>query len=267
MAMFRNIFYILISSLLFVSCYEPVEGCLDPDAKNYNVTADDDCTGCCQLPQVDLVFTYLYNGNSFNLGDTLSAGNELFQLKDFHIYLSNISVNGAEDLPLYLEDSVRIVGNDGTPFFVGDNYRYFDRQRFSASLDGLRYTGQLSSIGFEVGIPQSFNLYNADSLRINSMLSTIPTDAYIEGSGFIFFSFNLEFIAGEAHVLQLINTFPLTEVRINLSGITVAKANDASLSLIFDLGTALSGISMNLMSEENVAIIRNNLQNAFRQKQ
>lgn len=264
--MVRTIIYFLLSLICFTSCYEPVDGCLDPDAENYNVTADNDCSGCCQLPQVRIVFTYLYNGNSFNLGDTLSVGSELIKLNDFHFYLSNISVVNDAGGNIYLEDSVRIEEASGSVYFVGDNYRYFDRQRFSANLDGLRYSGTLTSIEFDVGIPESYNLYNPDSLRINSMLGTIPTDAYIEGSGFIFFSFDVEFIQRDVQSIDMINSFPLTTVSLNLDGINVERAKDVSISLIFDVGTAVSGISGDFSADENGMVVKNNIGMAFSQK-
>ena len=264
--MFRSIIYFQLCLFCFISCYEPVDGCLDPDAKNYNVTADNDCSGCCQLPQVRIVFTYLYNGNSFNLGDTLSSGSELIKLNDFHFYLSNISVVNDAGANIYLEDSVRIEETNGNVYFVGDDYRYFDRQRFSANLDGLRYSGTLTSLEFDVGIPESYNLYNVDSLRINSMLGTIPTDAYIQGSGFIFFSFDIEFIKREVQSIDLINSFPLTAVSLDLEGISVERAKDVSVSLIFDVGKAISGISGDFSSDENGKVIKNNIAMAFSQK-
>jgi hypothetical protein len=249
-----------------MACYEPVEGCLDADAKNYNVAADNDCSGCCQLPQVDIVITFLFNDNSFNLGDTLDVGASKIILSDFHIYLSNITVQNNLGESLYLEDSVRIENSDGSQFFVGDNYRYFDRQRFSTSLDGLRYTGPISSISFDVGIPETYNLYNNDSLRINSGLSTIPSDAYQNGNGFIFFSFDLSFIEGENQKLELLNTFPLSPVVVNLSGTNAELAEDLNLSLVYDLGIVLDGISKDFSELNNLEIVRDNIANAFSQK-
>ena len=52
--------YIVLSLLPFLvmGCFEGEEGCLDARALNYDVTADTDCSGCCNYPELQLNFTH-----------------------------------------------------------------------------------------------------------------------------------------------------------------------------------------------------------------
>ncbi len=45
----------VIALVFFLAgCYEPKEGCLDPQAVNYDVTADEACADCCTWPSLRL---------------------------------------------------------------------------------------------------------------------------------------------------------------------------------------------------------------------
>ena len=54
------IFTLLIS---LVSCYEPVEGCLDPESENYSLSADENC--CCDYPDRGLKVEYKWDSLTF----------------------------------------------------------------------------------------------------------------------------------------------------------------------------------------------------------
>lgn len=48
----------LSTTFLSHACFNPIEGCLDLDASNYDVEADNPCDGCCQYPELKLVFRH-----------------------------------------------------------------------------------------------------------------------------------------------------------------------------------------------------------------
>ena len=57
----------------FNSCYSPVDGCLDPEATNYSIDADNPCDDCCNLPILNVsVFHERYGYYIFTLGDTIT---------------------------------------------------------------------------------------------------------------------------------------------------------------------------------------------------
>ncbi|MEL6140822.1 MAG: MbnP family protein [Bacteroidota bacterium] len=86
--------YCLLFSLL-TSCYEPVEGCLDVNAENYELEADDPCPndGCCTYPELSLSISHLWNGDALRT-DTFyrdDFGNA-FQLTRLRYYWSELGL-------------------------------------------------------------------------------------------------------------------------------------------------------------------------------
>jgi hypothetical protein len=251
--------------ILTSGCYEPVEGCLDVDAKNYNVTADNECPSCCELPEVKISITFRYLGESFNLGDTLPLGENEVIIEDFHIFLSDLELEDDMGNLIYLEDSLMINPSNQESFFIKDNFRYFDRARFSADLSGKRYVGKVGKLNLKLGIPESINKYDIDSIRINSDIGTIPNDAYSDEDGFIFLGMQLNFQALGIQNLSLIENYPLSSASVELINIESFRAKDLDISLIFDIGTALEGINPIESEDKNILVLLENIGNAFTQ--
>jgi hypothetical protein len=80
-------------SLLATACYEDVIDCLDPDAANYNILADEGCADCCTFPRLSLDVDRFWGEEPLSLADTFTdaAGNQ-FQLLRFRTYLSELEV-------------------------------------------------------------------------------------------------------------------------------------------------------------------------------
>jgi len=65
-----------ISILILSSCYEPIEGCLDPFSSNFRLDADNDCEHCCTYPSVNLNLFHMWdsiNLNQVNALDTITS--------------------------------------------------------------------------------------------------------------------------------------------------------------------------------------------------
>jgi len=81
-----------MSVLIFSTCYEPTNGCLDIRASNYSIDADDPCEDdCCQFPSLSLTVCTVYDTSSFlrntnyitDLGDTILVDQMYLILSDF----------------------------------------------------------------------------------------------------------------------------------------------------------------------------------------
>ena len=117
--------YFIISIFIFLSvlaCYEPIEGCLDVDASNYNVMADNMCEDCCQLPQINIIFSYRNDGQNFNLGDTLSLPGGSIIVENFFFFLSAIQPIDQNGNPVIISDSIVFQRNDGN-MSISNNFR------------------------------------------------------------------------------------------------------------------------------------------------
>lgn len=101
--MFRQSLFLLslLILLLTSACYEDNIACLDPDATNYDILADEACPDCCVYPSfsldVDRIWgdTILFTDSTYQDG----AGND-FRLIRFRVYLSELGlVAGGAELP------------------------------------------------------------------------------------------------------------------------------------------------------------------------
>ena len=250
-----NIFicFLLLSTCL-IRCYEPVEGCLDIDATNYEVTADNECDDCCNLPQMTLLFSYLNNENSFILGDTITSLNGNIILNDFYFFLSDIALESDDGQVIIWEDSLRVEDEEGNENYVSNDFRYFDRSTFSATLRGLRFNGVLSSINLNLGLSETINYSPYDSLIINSDLDDARDEAYIDqNNGFFFFSFKLQDdMGGEERTITHFNKYPLLKINLDLNDENVERGDNISINLVLEMTKLLGGIKMNEMTDDEI---------------
>ncbi len=174
----------VIALVLFLAgCYEPKEGCLDPQAVNYDVTADEACADCCTWPslrlsvkhryappdQPDTLVTLKYHEPLRVFPDTSHP----FFLERFRVWISHVhllSQNGGE-YPVLETLPVRLP--DGTILTLEDNYAVADRDIFTAqTLGTLRADGYLSGVRLQVGLDSLERSLDPASLESGHPLRT-----------------------------------------------------------------------------------------------
>ena len=87
---------LLLSSLfpfLLCSCYEDNIACLDPDATNYDILADEACPDCCEFPTFSMDVDRLWADSAFRTTDVYpdGAGNQV-RVLDFRVYLTELEL-------------------------------------------------------------------------------------------------------------------------------------------------------------------------------
>jgi len=130
-----TIFCLLISLSLLPACYEPQSGCLDNEALNYDLDADNPCSDCCEYPSLvldvqhrfitDSTTAGIIPGSSVHLDD---FGNP-FRIKQFRCFISNIHLQDAGAMPLEVEEKLGLVVIEGPRIrldTVEDNFALVD---------------------------------------------------------------------------------------------------------------------------------------------
>jgi hypothetical protein len=105
----------------WTGCYEASEGCLDPLAKNYNLSADRHC--CCEYPNRGVSIDFTYDSLTFRLnrpfvnraGDTFEVLNLRYMLSDFQWF--------QEGQVFRVEEKLRRVGGSGALADLPDDFR------------------------------------------------------------------------------------------------------------------------------------------------
>ncbi len=261
----HSIVLLLLFSILISACYEPVEGCLDPDATNYDVDADDSCDDCCNLPTFSILMSYLVDGESYTDGDTFRVSSQGLMIEDFHFFISDIQLIDSEGNEIPYEDQFLLFDESGNSELVTEDFKYFSSSQFRGTLEDLRYDGLVDQIQFSVGLEDRINSYDKDSLDINTELSKVPDEFYLsETLGYEFYSFQIRDTMDNFVQTSENNAFPLIDVSVDLEGEMISRGFNGDINLFIDFGLLFDGINLTIMSEEEILnIIKNNFSIAY----
>lgn len=183
LAMQQNItpllLFILLALCLFSACYEPKKGCLDVEAENFDVTADDTC--CCQYPKLRFILRHRYTGlgteGIWEPNNTVS--NNLGQAFKFNIsyYLSDPVVlqNGNERRPT---GEVRLPvffnpGGDTSKTFA-NSMMLVRRSPLENSSGEFRFSGAFQRVSLQLGLPATVQEVNPNRITFVHPLRNQP---------------------------------------------------------------------------------------------
>lgn len=119
-------------------------------ASNYDLSADDDCEGCCTYPTLVVSIGHFYNGEQFSLGDTLTtAAGEDFIFLNYVYVLSGFSLHNT-DGQIGIIDSVALTGNGGS---LPDDFTLVKKSAFNNRIGSFIYEGEVTGLKFALGLP------------------------------------------------------------------------------------------------------------------
>ncbi|MDF1698462.1 MAG: hypothetical protein P1U56_21605 [Saprospiraceae bacterium] len=175
-----NVIYFCIVALLLThvtSCYSPVEGCLDPEATNYSITADNDCDDCCVYPELSTSIFHENLDTTFILGDTIiNDFEQQISLVDFVYLLSDFQVY-SEDSVYEVTDVVSLIGSDGE-LIVKDDIIRVTRDDFTFEIGTAIFDGNVNQFSFKVGLSTALNENRFSEVIDGHPLTTDPDTLY-----------------------------------------------------------------------------------------
>lgn len=169
--------------LLLAGCYEPKEGCLDPQAVNYDVTADEACTDCCSWPslrlsvkhryappdQPDTLVTLKYHEPLQVWPDTSHP----FYLERFRFWISHVHLLSQNGEVHQVEETLPVSLPDGTTIALEDNYAVADRDIFTTqTLGTVRADGYMTGVRLRMGLDSLERALEPTSLESGHPLRT-----------------------------------------------------------------------------------------------
>ncbi len=170
-------FYSLIL-LLSASCYEDNISCLDPDATNYDILADQACPDCCTYPTFSLEIERVWDTLALSLDSIYTdAGGNNFKLIRFRTYLSNLELVAGSTLLPTPENVVEVgllSGTDTVLTEINANIALLNTTgRVTSTIGRLRVgTAALTQVQGTVGMSEDFTAVYPPSAPASSPLST-----------------------------------------------------------------------------------------------
>lgn len=144
------LFLIVGNILFFQSCNTRIEGCLDINAKNFDLDAEKACDDCCEYPPILLSVSPKWNDKNFTTLDTFfDINGASYKIIDLKYILSSFSWNGTEGI-VYSIDSAEIDCGPNTTTYTPDII-LINPGKVDYILDSIRLFPSISSFKMKLG--------------------------------------------------------------------------------------------------------------------
>jgi hypothetical protein len=254
-----------IPFLIFVwSCNEEIEGCLNPEASNFDPSADVSC--CCEYPQFGVRFSYdNYDVDTtvFSINTTYNdAIDSPYSVNDISIYLSDFELIKTNNSVIRTEDSIEIQLQNGTVGSYIDDVIILKTNVFQYDIGTMQNSGNYQSLRFKVGLNNIFSQTNPDSVVTTSPLSVF-NDLH-NGTEYIFSE--IEMVKDTSNIFD-VSTYQITQnaIQIELNyNYTITAGFDKTLKINADLKKIFETIDFNNETDEAIKLkIIDNLATIF----
>lgn len=150
----RTLTCLLLFSVIWASCYEPKEGCLDISATNFNAAADEDC--CCEYPKLILAVNQVYDTLPFK-SDSLYPDDQghLFRIKSVLFYLSEFSLT-QNSVTYQVTDTINLktyAGADTVRQRFTDDFQLVRRSPVTYTIGTFPQDGLFNNLIMRLGLP------------------------------------------------------------------------------------------------------------------
>lgn len=181
----KKILKVVFFALLIVvciQCYEPNEACIDLYASNYDLTADNACSDCCEYPDLIMQFSHRWDSLFFSTNDTLidDFGNP-FYFERFSFFISEIELIDALGESHYIEDSILLSTNGNEAYYKND-FQLVSLDQSSYTIGNVKIEEPINRVKFTMGV----SLGNIDFSELeDDFVLKENNDTYLSGTNFI----------------------------------------------------------------------------------
>lgn len=263
----RNFTILLLMSMIG-ACIKLQEGCLDIEATNYMVGADQNC--CCTYPRLLFNLNYLAHGLAFNPERIFQDEQGVeYQIRRFAFYLSEISlISGGTSYPGI--DSLwiwRESGNaDPSRFLYLNNINLINRTGFLLNAGEFRGAERYDEVSVRFGLPPEVNS-NLQNLYQRGHPLFIQVDSmhtFERQEGYLFFRMDIRLInTGELKTITISGDANSRILNYSVDFLPV-RGQDRILNMDINVPGFLDGIDLVHQTEaQMVDLILSNLERAI----
>lgn len=234
-------------------CYEEQEGCLDVLSSNFDVSADLECTSCCNYPAVNLSVTYPIPPLDSALQD---INGHSFVVEKLSFYLTNIQLlqGTGSDFTLREKVTYEVEEEDETlsEVEVVNNFLLANAVLpKTVRLGTFRAGGPFDQLRMELTIPDSLGQALDDSFDFNHPLS--PSNGLLENGNYYSGQFTLLQTTPDSVRHEFFMKLPSgTAVNFPISFFPERGAN-IQINLGFDFSIWWAGVDLTTLDSTQVA--------------
>lgn len=165
------LFLTVYSLFGLTSCYEELDGCLDPLARNYTLAADKDCDDCCEFPAIELRISHKFGSGTYGLNrDLVTNVGDTFRVTQQSIYLSSI---------YFTTPSGDVLENRSSNMYTLNAINVLKPLDFClikstsvvCTAGSARYAGKVNKAHFRVGLEESLTELDSTSVSRDPVLT------------------------------------------------------------------------------------------------
>ncbi len=209
---------LLLLPFVISSCYEDNIACLDPDATNYDILADEACPDCCTYPSFSLELSRVWGTEPLALDSTYTDGSgNAFRLIRFRVYLGELELVAGNTIlptPENLVEVGIVAGADTVLTDINANLVLLRTSGSATSTIGRLRVGTeaLTQVQGTVGLSEEFTAVYPPSAPAASPLATqAGLLNYNDGQGYLTASAEYLLLATNDTVrVDVRGTLPLT---------------------------------------------------------
>jgi hypothetical protein len=169
----------LLSTVLFLSCYEKKEGCLDVLAANFNLEADVDCCSdpdgcCCEFPQLTFSIKHQFGNENLGRGKMYTTDfGQPFYIDTICFFISNVRLTDGSGYAV--NDTIIVQSANGQEVPRPDDVAIISSTSFSIELGAFLRPGIYSNLSFIVGITEPERSAPSDQFESSHPLAESQT--------------------------------------------------------------------------------------------
>ncbi len=250
-----KLFHILLLGLIVVtssSCYEKEDGCLDAEAVNFDVTADENC--CCSYPKMVLTMSHAYEDSGLSFGTNyLNNINSPFQVLSVQYYLSGFSLVDNSNNSFVTTSTVSLPQLTGGNIETADDFVLINRGVF-ANVDSIGFFptyGIFEKLQFEIGVKEVAKNTDPEKVDESFPLATQTDSMWYNNGQYVAAKIMLKPDTVEISDTITINIFENSLVSLD-SQLELSRATHLNLQLQVDYAVWFNGIDFQNDSQQSI---------------
>ncbi len=249
---------IILAVFTFVACQEKVQGCLDPNATNFELSSDEPCTktssgSACPCRYANLIFgaDYRIAGKTkkgidsfYNWSNNYAlknAANQTYFLKEVALYLSDIQLLREDGASVYPIDSIVIPikksAVDTPSVKVRKDFTLIHNNNFSYNIGAFSQNGIFKKLKFKISLQNPANQASTLNKRKIPNDNILNIDSLYLKNTFEHYTGSVSYQSDTSKIGKIVNFKFQKDIEIELpfpTNAVYSKGADVRVRLLID---------------------------------